>query len=206
MTNYPPAQMPWYKSRVIVGALVSILMKLLVLSGLTGEVSEQETQQVIDLALTLIGAAGDLVAIGARVRQRHVPKITANDRGGGAVLSMLLALAFIAPLASCGIMGSMPTAPSAIADQTSLDERSALTITLAYTGAARAAAIAIETGFIDDPATVARIGDLDVKAFTAVRAAEAAYRAGSSTSYAAALAEARKAVSYLLIGVEGAAP
>ena len=205
MNPYPPQSMPWWKSRVIVGAAVSILMKLLVLSGLTGEFTEAESQQVVDLALILIGGIGDLIAIGSRVRQRHVPRITAGGAPRGSALSLMLACALFIPLAGCSLGGlpSLPDSPSAVSDGTEVDERAALTITLAYTGAARAAAIAIETGFVDDPATVRRIGELDRDAYAAVKAAEGAYRAGNEQTYAAALTDARAAVSTFLLSVQG---
>ena len=213
MTPYPPQSMPWWKSKVIVGAAVSILTKLLVLTGLTGEFTALETQQIVDLSLIAIGAIGDLVAIGARVRQRYAPTITSGGGSGrgGATLSALLACALVIPLVGCSMSGlsgvsSIPSAPAELSDRTDLDERGALTITLAYTGTARAAAIAIETGFIDDAETVRRIGELDRKAYGAVKAAEAAYRAGNADSYSAALGEARAAVSVFLSSVQGDQP
>ena len=75
--------MPWWKSKVIVGALISILAKLFVISGLTGEITPGETQQVTDLVLIVIGGLGDLLAIGSRITQRYAPQITGGDGGGG---------------------------------------------------------------------------------------------------------------------------
>ncbi len=207
-SNYPPETMPWWKSKVIVGALISILAKLFVISGLTGEITPGETQQVTDLVLIVIGGLGDLLAIGSRITQRYAPQITGGDGGGGSGfgsrgLPVLLACALLFPLAACSTLQNVPTAPSEIADQTRLDEQAALTLTLAYTGAAKAATLAIETGIIDSPATIARIGELDRQAFAAVLAAERAYNAGNAASYASALMEARLAISGLLTAVQG---
>ncbi len=205
MTPYPPIDMPWWKSRVIVGALVSIVMKLLVVSGLAAEVTAEDSQQLVDLALILIGAVGDLVVIASRVRQKHAPAITAGGAPKGAALSVLLAAALVLPLASCSplVPPRLPAAPAEVGETTKLDEQAALTITLAYTAAARAATLAIETGLVSDRAAIARIGAVDRRAYAAVRAAEAAYRAGNSASYVAALGEARRAVALLLSSIEG---
>ena len=186
MNAYSPATMPWWKSRVIVGALVSIVMKLLVVSGLTGDFTADESQQLVDLALILIGAIGDVVVIASRVRQRHAPAITASAPPKG-ILSIFLACALLFPLASCSHLdpSGAPRAPVDVSEGTKIDEQAALTITLAYTGAARAAALAIETGLVDDPTTVARVGEIDRRAYAAVQATEAAYRAGNAASYAA---------------------
>ena len=208
MTPYPPEVMPWYRSKIIVGALVSIITKLLVVSGLTGEFTATETSQIADLALIVIGGIGDLVAIGARVRQRYVPQIVASQgQARRATLSAFLACILILPLMGCaGIQRAVPSSSAQVADQVTIDEQAALTLTLAYTAAARSAALAIETGIVRDPVTVRRIGELDQRAFAAVKTAERAYRAGNADSYAIALSEAREAVSTFLGNVKGERP
>lgn len=120
--------------------------------------------------------------------------------------------AFRLALASCaaltltacpGPLPGLPPAPSEVADRTKIDEQAALTITLAYTAAARAAAVGIEAGLITDRQAIARIGDLDRRAYAAVQATERAYRSGNADSYAAALVEARAAISLFLSSVKG---
>ena len=69
-------EMPWWKSRIIIGAVVSILTKLLVVSGVTGEIDLNTNTQIVDIVLLLIGAVGDLTAIKARVVQTRAPTIT----------------------------------------------------------------------------------------------------------------------------------
>jgi hypothetical protein len=111
-------------------------------------------------------------------------------------------LAALAPLALCGCAGlsaltSLPAAPVAVANETTLDEQGALAVELAY----KAARLAMETG-VDAGAirgeTAVRVAELDNTAYAAVLAARRAYRAGNATSYGAALAEARGAISQML--------
>ncbi len=115
------------------------------------------------------------------------------------------ALALLLPLAACSLpaVADLPTSPGDVAQTTTVDEQAALAVTLAYTGAARAAALAIETGLIADRDTIARIGALNRSAYTAVQAVERAYRAGNADSYLAALADARAAVTLMLDAVKG---
>ncbi|WJY18667.1 hypothetical protein QQS45_13860 [Alteriqipengyuania flavescens] len=208
--SYPPETMPWWKSRVIVGAAISILLKLLVVAGLTGEFTDEESRQLVDLALILISAAGDVVAIGARVRQRYAPKITAGSGDGpgaglmgGKACSFFLACLLVVPLMGCASFAASAGSPRSVAERTVLDEQAALTIALAYTGAARAAAVAIEAGLIDDPATLVKIGELDRQAFAAVELTEDAYRAGNAEDYSVALVLAKEAVQALLGATAG---
>ena len=115
---------------------------------------------------------------------------------------MIAAAAFA--LAACpGPINNIPTAPAQIADQTKIDEQVGLTVTLAYTAAARAAALAIETGVIKDNATIARIGELNSRAYAAVLAVRAAYSASNASGYASALNRARGAITALLAAAKG---
>lgn len=117
-----------------------------------------------------------------------------------------LALACLAALsvAACGTLGqTIMGGPVVVANQTKLDEQVGLSLTLAYTAAARAAALAIETGVVKDKATIAYIGQLDQRAYGAVKAVRAAYLAGNSASYLAAISAARAAVTDLLNAIHG---
>jgi len=98
--------------------------------------------------------------------------------------------------------GALP-APSSVADTTKVDEQTGLAVTLAYTAAAKAAKLAIQTGLIKSPATMARVAALDTRAYHAVQAVRSAYLAGNATSIAAALAQANGAVSDLLSATKG---
>jgi hypothetical protein len=76
-----PTTLPWYKSKVIVGAIISIVAKVLVMTGLIGEVSPEDSENLANLAVLVIGGIGDVVAIGARVAQKRAPEITVTDKG-----------------------------------------------------------------------------------------------------------------------------
>ena len=71
---------PWYKSKIIVGIFISALTKLLVLTGLTGEFTDADNQQLVDIIVLLAGGVGDLIAFGARVTQTHAPSVTLTKK------------------------------------------------------------------------------------------------------------------------------
>ncbi len=71
-----PETLPWYKSRVIVGALVSAVLKILYLTGWVGELAEGDEAQWVDVAVLLASFIGDAVAAQARVVQEVAPPIT----------------------------------------------------------------------------------------------------------------------------------
>lgn len=114
---------------------------------------------------------------------------------------MIVALAATI-LVACGVPGSVGTNPLPnpveLADRTKVDEQAALTVNLAYTAAAKAAALAIRTGIVSDTATIKRIGELDMKAKAAVDAVNYAYRTANADGYAVAVGRAQSAVSELL--------
>lgn len=68
--------LPWYRSKVVVGAAVSILSKVLVMTGLVNDFAPEDGEQLSNLVVLVIGGIGDLVALVARVRQRFAPPIT----------------------------------------------------------------------------------------------------------------------------------
>lgn len=76
-----PTSLPWWRSRVIIGAIVSIASKLLVATGAVGEISPEDEGRIADIAVLLVGGVADLVVITARVRQEHAPPITAKKAG-----------------------------------------------------------------------------------------------------------------------------
>lgn len=77
----PPHSLPWYKSRVIMGALVSALLKILFLTGLAGEIAPADEAQWVDIAVLLASFIGDAVAAQARVVQKSAPPITVKEEG-----------------------------------------------------------------------------------------------------------------------------
>lgn len=68
--------MPWYKSKIIWGALVSMLGKILVMSGLIGDFAPEEADALTNTIVLVISGIGDLVAISSRVVQKQAPQIT----------------------------------------------------------------------------------------------------------------------------------
>lgn len=106
-------------------------------------------------------------------------------------------------LTGCATMpGGLPS-PASVADRTTIDEQAGITVTLAYTAAARAATLAIQTGLVRDPATIAQIKALDTRAYNAVLAMRAAYTAANSSGYASALVQANGAIGDFLAAVKG---
>lgn len=75
-----PATLPWWKSRVIVGALISALFKLifavLVLFDIDAPFAEAEMQPVVDALVLLVSLVGDAIAAHARVVQKVAPPVT----------------------------------------------------------------------------------------------------------------------------------
>lgn len=111
---------------------------------------------------------------------------------------MKAAAALVTALALAGCLGQ-PAAqpPAAAAAATTLDERAALRAEQLYQAAATTILAADRMGLV--PAALRpRLAELDRRAYAAVRATRAAYRAGNAPGYAAAVAEADGAVRELL--------
>lgn len=73
-----PDTLPWYKSRVIVGALVSAVLKILYLTGLAGELAPEAEAEWADVAVLLASFIGDAIAARARVVQQAAPAIVSS--------------------------------------------------------------------------------------------------------------------------------
>lgn len=75
-----PETLPWWKSRVIVGAGISALLKLifalLVLFGHPVEFADEDLAPVIDALVLLVSFVGDFVAARGRITQKVAPPIT----------------------------------------------------------------------------------------------------------------------------------
>lgn len=97
-------------------------------------------------------------------------------------------------LASCGA-ASLPPPPT-VADATTLDERAAIAVELAYQAGAQ---LALTTG----AAKRENVKAADRRAFAAVKAVRAAYGAGNATSYPTAAIAAHEAVAALLLAIKG---
>lgn len=116
--------------------------------------------------------------------------------------SLFAALAALA-LASCAPL-TVGTGPAPIADSTILDEKAALGVELAYKVARTLAETAVDVGLVKPGTPLARrVADADNRAYAAVQAARAAYRAGNAASYGAAVSQALGAVEALRVAVKG---
>lgn len=118
---------------------------------------------------------------------------------------LLAAVLACAPaLAGCSTMGlpSVPTAPAQVAERTVLDEQVGAGVELAYKAFRTALEVATDAGIIRG-ARATQVAALDNRAFAAVQAVRAAYRAGNATGYANAAIEARAAITAALAAVKG---
>ncbi len=112
------------------------------------------------------------------------------------ILAALLPLALTA-CAGLGSLPNIPTSPGAVADTTVLDEQGALGVELAYKAFRTALEVATDAGVLKG-ANATKAAALDNRAYAAVGAARAAYRAGNATSYAQAVTDARAAINAAL--------
>lgn len=113
------------------------------------------------------------------------------------MMIMLGALALSACTAGTAPPLGIPAAPVQVADQTRLDEQTALAVELAYTGAATAATTARRARLISDAAWPC-VQRLDRDAYAVVLGVRRAYDAGNATSYTQAAISARAAVAAFL--------
>lgn len=109
-----------------------------------------------------------------------------------------LALACLA-MSACSFATSadIPSSPSAAANQTVLDEQTALAVELSYQAAGLAVETAVDAGAITGE-TATKVAALDRKAYAAVRAVRSAYDAGNAESYAQAADIARSRIAAIL--------
>jgi hypothetical protein len=72
--------MPWYRSRVIVGALVAAFATILERTGLVRDIAPNDLAVWTDFALTLLGVIGAGMTVQGRLTQDIAPRITLKDR------------------------------------------------------------------------------------------------------------------------------
>lgn len=100
-------------------------------------------------------------------------------------------------LAGCQGAGVQPTEPAQITAGTSLDERRAIGAENAYQAAAELVIAADQAGLLNDDAR-RRLRAADAKAYARLQLIRSAYRAGSASSYEAAVAAAWPVIHELL--------
>ena len=109
-------------------------------------------------------------------------------------------------LSACGLMpmlmGAPLPAPASAANNTVLDEQLATTVELAYQTEAELLAIAGRAGFLTADQK-AKLRDLDNRAYRAVLATRAAYKAGNAPDYFSAASEARSAIAQTVSVIKG---
>lgn len=74
IAKHPPT-LPWYRSKIIVGTLVALASLLAQKLGLAA-LAPADQRDIVDIVLTLTGAAGGGTALVSRLAQKHAPKIT----------------------------------------------------------------------------------------------------------------------------------
>lgn len=71
---------PWYKSTIIVSALVSMLTKVLVITGVITEISPEDSASITNAIVLIAGGIADIVAMGSRVKQKQAPAIVSSKK------------------------------------------------------------------------------------------------------------------------------
>ena len=76
MATVPTDTLPWYKSKIIMGAVVSIITKILVATGVLGGAVDDVA--ITNALLLVIGGAADLWIMYHRTTQKRAPAISAS--------------------------------------------------------------------------------------------------------------------------------
>ncbi len=116
---------------------------------------------------------------------------------------LFLAAALALTLPACTTLPTVPPAPVAIADKTTLDESGARGAEVAYKAFRTAMELAVDAGVLRG-AAAERVKGLDNRAYALVGAARAAYRAGNADSYKKAVDEALAAITSATAAIAGA--
>lgn len=194
-----PTVLPWWKSRVIMGALTSAILKLAAGFGLLVEVTDDQTQAFVTVLLLVASLVGDAVAARGRITQKYAPPISAT---GSAKLRspMIAALAALALLlvttTGCAALSGSVMGDSAPPGQNIDDDRAALPVVVEkiYAGWRTALTLALASGLVDDDLE-ARLLVYDTLIRGAYEAARLARGAGDAEGIAAAVDAIQQLVS-----------
>lgn len=117
---------------------------------------------------------------------------------------IILAVALLAAPVTLTGCASFLASPASVANQTKLDEQAAIGVNLAYKSFRLAVETAVEANIVVPGSPLAlKIADLDNRAFSAVQAVDAAYKAGNSNDYATAVARAYVAIDAAVAALKG---
>ncbi len=120
-------------------------------------------------------------------------------------MKKILVILAAAMLSGCSVLtglAGIPNSPKEVTEQTTLDERIALGMELAYQAAALSAVTAIKAGLVPQD-RMKEVQDADTMAYNAVVLVRTAYKAGNAKSYLEAAGDARSAISAMVTLVKG---
>lgn len=194
--NTYPETLPWYRSHVIVGALLAIVLQIANAFGLIEAVSPDVQAEIADKVVNGLTAIFGLYVIWGRTSQKAAPPITGGKMSSGRtgayamLLAPALAMSMVA-LPGCSVLNE---SPRVAADQTLLDEQMAIAVESSYQAAAQILLVQVRSGQISGE-DLEKAEAFEAKAFLAVKAVRSAYDAGNSDSFASALPEALRAIA-----------
>lgn len=117
---------------------------------------------------------------------------------------LLIAIGLAAASLSLPACSGVLEPPASVADKTKLDEQAAIGVNLAYKAFRLSVETGVAAGFIKPGSELAlKIADADNRAYSAVVAVDAAYRAGNSADYTSAVIRANAAIAAAVSIVSG---
>lgn len=181
----------WYLSKTIWGAIIALLATILKAAGVP--LPDDVQADMVDLALTLAGSCGAMLAIYGRVKAQ-------TGIGGGDVPPKIGPTALLAGFLMVGLLTGGPVACASRAGESPAQIVYGIQADLNM--GQRAALAVLQSGQIGEDAKDA-IKRLDAAAVDAVKAAQDAVRRGDDPAMPAAIATARNAVDALLTYLKG---
>lgn len=67
---------PWWQSKVIIGAIISLVGKALVISGVITAIAPEDADAIANTVVLITSGVGDLIAMVSRIRQTRAPAVT----------------------------------------------------------------------------------------------------------------------------------
>jgi hypothetical protein len=75
-----PTTLPWYRSQVIVAAIISVITKLLVGFGIIDDIAPAVIEEMASTIVLITGGLADLWVVRARITQKAAPSITVTKQ------------------------------------------------------------------------------------------------------------------------------